>query len=123
VPAQRQVGLHIFSRRFFPCRFVVLHQAPSSYNASTWSTVAPSARFGMTESDAYGKALDYIQSLVRQQQAQAVRCNKPRWQRYGGRGKAAYFPKVETFYKNAPWRKKPASDSQIKMLQQLQVCW
>jgi hypothetical protein len=110
----------------------VLHQPPKNYDPFTWSNVAPAARHGMTESDAYGKALDYMQSLVRQQQAQAVSNFTPRWRRYGaGKGKPAYFPEVETLSKNASWRTKPASDSQLSMLKEMGVsgtwggccCW
>jgi hypothetical protein len=109
-------------------RFVVLHQPSEKsnpqnyYNPFTWRNVAPSARHGMTESDAYGKAVDFMQSLVRQQQAQAVRNPVPRWKRYGsGKGKPAYFPKVETFSRDAPWRKNTATDSQLKTLERLGV--
>ncbi|KAF6265835.1 hypothetical protein COO60DRAFT_1456872 [Scenedesmus sp. NREL 46B-D3] len=88
-------------------RFVVLHQPVKCYDPSSWDNVAPSARHGMTEGDAYGKAVDYMQSLIRRQQAQAVRYGKARWQRYGaGKGKPVYFPKVETFSKHASWRTK-----------------
>ncbi|WIA11758.1 hypothetical protein OEZ85_011853 [Tetradesmus obliquus] len=104
-------------------RFVVLHQAPKLYDACSWTNAAPSAVRGMTESDAYGKALDFMQSLVRQQRAQQGRSTQASFKRSGEKGKPAFMgvPKVETFSKDAPWRKKPASNRQLEMLKQMQV--
>jgi hypothetical protein len=101
----------------------VLHQPSKSYNPFNWRNVAPSARHGMTESDAYGKAVDFMQSLVRQQQAQAVK--QWRWQSSAGSKKGklkrAYVPRVEVFSKTAPWRLLAATEQQLGMLERMQV--
>lgn len=80
----------------------------------TWKNATPHALHGMTASDAYGAALDYMSAVIKQQNQQSVR------RRIAGK---SYKPpaKLDTFRKDSHWRDQPMGDKQRRFLIELKV--
>lgn len=103
------------------CRFVVLHQPSSSMtDPLEWHNVAPQAKYGMTQADAYGAAVNRMYAIIHKRQTKEVSNSKLWFYRKAGR-KTPFVPTVETFKRDAKWRLLPASESQLKLLLNLGV--
>lgn len=87
-----------------------------------WHNVAPQAKYGMTQADAYGAAVNRMYAIIHERQAKEVSNIKLWYYRKAG-GKAPFVPTVETFKRDAKWRLGPASERQLKLLSKLGVSW